>query len=187
MSFYIQCSVIKPSVMTIFIPFSSTIHWRNEFSDYRWKRSQHSSSRLSSQFRTKEQRIFFCAHCERKNSKMSFTWTMLPAYLRKPFSSVTALYICYRKQRSIARIMSFTLRPSTSEVFMNAYILQTLIINKKFNFLMNRYLTVVSNMEFKGRADIKIRSACPSGVHTSLETFTLCSMYRSLRITMQVD
>lgn len=50
--------------------------------------------------------------------------------------------------------MSFSLRPSTPEVFMNAYILQTLIINEKFNFLMDRYLTAVSNMEFQGRADI---------------------------------
>ena len=50
--------------------------------------------------------------------------------------------------------MSFTFRPLTPEVFMNAYILQTLIINEKFNFLMDRYLTVVSYMEFKGCADI---------------------------------
>ena len=74
---------IKPSVMIIFIPFSVTIHWRNEFPDCR---SQRSSPRRSSQFRTKEQRILshsLCALWE-KEFKMFVTWTMPPAYLRKP-------------------------------------------------------------------------------------------------------
>jgi hypothetical protein len=50
--------------------------------------------------------------------------------------------------------MSFTLRPSAPGVFMNAYVLQTLIINEKFDFLVDRYLRAVPNMEFKGRSDL---------------------------------
>lgn len=83
---------------------------------------------------------FFCAHCERKNSKMFFTWNNSTRIFEEAILAQLLRYIsATENKRSIAGIMSFTVRPSTPKVFMNAFTLQTLIINEKFNFLMDRY------------------------------------------------
>jgi hypothetical protein len=88
---------------------------------------------------------------------MLFTGTIPPAYLRKPFwLSYGAVCLLQKTAEycQINELHSSPLDPLPPEVFMNAYILQTLIINGKFNFLLARYLTTVSNMEFKVRTDI---------------------------------